>query len=275
PPTLGITRPVRHRPSGQKLSSPHMPQGLSTHRPNGLPDPAAGPHKADWLRASAPTSAPKKTPGMSRRAPLSTVARAGFGDGVEFESRGAGRLGDEILYRGVLARLEVGPRGRGDTNVTLHDGPCLCGRELPEGVVVPVTAAAQPDLPGGARIEHPRHGAVRGDQPPLLALHDKDHRGGARPAGLPAAGGQHMGWPDPGRGENAEDRIADPVAAALAVLAHRPGSAVPGWVHLPGGMSVIVGPALAAVLVIVRSGARHGLLLWRSRSSRPRGASAF
>src|SRR5262249_57104217 len=28
PPTLGITGPVRHRPSGHKLSRPPMPQGL-------------------------------------------------------------------------------------------------------------------------------------------------------------------------------------------------------------------------------------------------------
>src|SRR5262249_36677667 len=33
PPTLGITRPVGHRPNGHKLSRPPMPQGLSTHRP--------------------------------------------------------------------------------------------------------------------------------------------------------------------------------------------------------------------------------------------------
>src|SRR6516165_9258669 len=168
---------------------------------------------------------------MSRPARLSSVASAGFADGDEFEYRMAVRLGDEIPSRGVLARLEVGPRGGGDTNVTPQDGPCLCGRELPEGVVVPVTAAAQPDLPGGACIEHPRHGAVRGDQPPLLVVHD------------------------------AEDRIADPVAAALAVLAHRAGRAVPGWVHLSGEMGLTVGPALATVLVIALSGVRHGLLL--------------
>src|SRR5215471_10079735 len=210
---------------------------------------------------------------MSRPARFSSVARAGFAEGDEFECRMAVRLGDEIPYRGVLAGLEVGTCGRGDTNVTLQDRTCLCGRELPEGVIAPVPAAAQPDLPGGARVEHPRHGAVRGDQPPLLALHDKDHRGGAQPAGLAAAGGQQMSRPDPGPGENAEDRIAGPVGAAPAVLAHRPGRAVPDRVHLPGGTSVIVGPALATVLVMARSGVSHGLLLWRSRSSRPRTAS--
>src|SRR6516162_1117453 len=206
---------------------------------------------------------------MSRPARLSSVASAGFAEGDEFKYRMAVRLGHEIRYRGVLARLEVGPRGRGDTKVALQDGPCVCGRELPEGVVVPVTAAAQPDLPGGACIEHPGHGAVRGDQPPLLAVHDKNHRGGAQPAGLAAAGGQQMSRPDPGPGENAEERIAGPVAAALAVRAHRPGRAVPGWVHLPGEMRMIVGPALATVLVKARSGVRHGLLLWPSFSSRP------
>src|SRR6516165_883415 len=185
---------------------------------------------------------------MSRPARLSTVASAGFADGDEFEDRMAVRLGDEIPYRGVLARLEVGPRGRGDTKVTLQDGPCLCGRELPEGVVAPVPAAAQPDLPGGARIEHPRHGAVRGDQPPPLVLHHKDHRGAVQPPGLAAARGQQISRPDPGPGEDTEDRIADPVTTALAVLAHRPGSAVPGWVHLSGETGLIVGPALATVL---------------------------
>src|SRR5215471_1725538 len=90
-----------------------------------------------------------KPPGMSPPARLSRVASAGFADRDEFEYRMAGRLGDENIYRGVLARLEVGPCGRGDTNVTLQDRPCLCGRELPEGVVVPVTAASEPDLPGG------------------------------------------------------------------------------------------------------------------------------
>src|SRR5262249_32542250 len=35
PPTLGITRPARHRPSGHKLNRPPMPQGLppTAHRP--------------------------------------------------------------------------------------------------------------------------------------------------------------------------------------------------------------------------------------------------
>src|SRR5215472_9778076 len=40
PPTLGITRPARHRPSGHKLSRPPMPQGLSAHRPPAYPGPA-------------------------------------------------------------------------------------------------------------------------------------------------------------------------------------------------------------------------------------------
>ena len=40
PPTLGITRPARHRPSGHKLSRPPMPQGLPAHRPPAYPGPA-------------------------------------------------------------------------------------------------------------------------------------------------------------------------------------------------------------------------------------------
>jgi hypothetical protein len=54
-PTLGITRPARHRPSGHKLSRPHMPQGLSAH-PNGLPGPARpeAPRKGGRPRAQHP-----------------------------------------------------------------------------------------------------------------------------------------------------------------------------------------------------------------------------
>jgi len=37
PPTLGVTRPARHRPSGHKLSRPPIPQGLSAHRPTAYP----------------------------------------------------------------------------------------------------------------------------------------------------------------------------------------------------------------------------------------------
>jgi hypothetical protein len=81
-----------------------------------------------------------------------------------------------------------------------------------------------------------------------------------------------MSRPDPGPGEHAEDRIAGPVGAAFAVLAHRPGRAVPAGVRLSGEMGLIVGPPLATALVIAWSGVRHGLLLWRSRSSRPRAA---
>jgi hypothetical protein len=59
-----------------------------------------------------------------------------------------------------------------------------------------------------------------------------------------------------GQPAEAENRIADPVAAALAVLARRPGRAVPGRVYLSGEMGLIVGPALATVLVIARPGVR-------------------
>ena len=64
PPTLGITRPARHRPSGHKLSRPPMPQGLSAcpQRPT-RPGPARGQHNGDRPRASAPASArPRNRP---------------------------------------------------------------------------------------------------------------------------------------------------------------------------------------------------------------------
>jgi len=51
PPTLGITRPVRHRPSGHKLSRPDMPQGLSAgpQRPTrpGLAEAGQPPDRAE------------------------------------------------------------------------------------------------------------------------------------------------------------------------------------------------------------------------------------
>ena len=57
PPTLGITRTVRHRPSGHLLSRPYMPQGLSAvpQRPT-RPGPAGSQHKSDWPRASRPSA---------------------------------------------------------------------------------------------------------------------------------------------------------------------------------------------------------------------------
>jgi hypothetical protein len=57
-------------------------------------------------------------------AALAALVAAGRG---EFEYRMAVRLGDELFYRGVFARLEVWPGGGGDTDVTLEDGPGLCG----------------------------------------------------------------------------------------------------------------------------------------------------
>jgi len=67
PPTLGITRSARHRPSGHKLSRPPMPQGLSAH-PNGL---QARPGRRPARRRPAAClsthkRAPKKTPGPAR-----------------------------------------------------------------------------------------------------------------------------------------------------------------------------------------------------------------
>src|SRR5215468_3735779 len=44
PPTLGITRPARHRPSGHKLNGPYMPQGIlaGPQRPTGPARQQAG-----------------------------------------------------------------------------------------------------------------------------------------------------------------------------------------------------------------------------------------
>src|SRR5215469_4440634 len=63
PPTLGITRPARHRPSGHKLTRPPMPQGLSAH-PQGptWPGPAGGPHNGDRPRASPPQARAQEAP---------------------------------------------------------------------------------------------------------------------------------------------------------------------------------------------------------------------
>ena len=68
PPTLGITRPVRHRPSGHKLSRPPMPQGLSAHRPTAYP---ARPGRRPTQRRPAAclstrNRASNKTPGPAR-----------------------------------------------------------------------------------------------------------------------------------------------------------------------------------------------------------------
>ena len=65
PLTLGITRPVRHRPSGHKLSRPPMPQGLSAHRPTAYQG-RPGRMPAQRRLAACPSTrkrAPKKTPG--------------------------------------------------------------------------------------------------------------------------------------------------------------------------------------------------------------------
>src|SRR5262252_3299148 len=52
PPTLGITRPIRHRPRDHKIGRPHTPQGLAAgpQRPT-RPSLAASQHKGDWPRA--------------------------------------------------------------------------------------------------------------------------------------------------------------------------------------------------------------------------------
>jgi hypothetical protein len=51
------------------------------------------------------------------------------------------RLGDEVLDGGVLARLEVWPRGWGEADVALEDGTGLTRSGLPDGIVTGVEAA--------------------------------------------------------------------------------------------------------------------------------------
>jgi hypothetical protein len=59
----------------------------------------------------------------------------------ELEHRVALCLGDEVLDRGVLARLEAWPRGWGEAEVSLEDRPGLVRSGLPDGIVTGVEAA--------------------------------------------------------------------------------------------------------------------------------------
>ena len=89
----------------------------------------------------------------------------------ELEHGVAVRLGDEILYPGVLGCLEVRPRGRGDADVSFEDGPSLAGGDFPDGVLTRVAPAGQAHSPGRAGVVHPGHGPVGRDQPsPPVAL---------------------------------------------------------------------------------------------------------
>jgi hypothetical protein len=77
PPTLGITRPARHRPSGHKPSRPPMPQGLFARRTTAYP---ARPGRRPTQRRPATCltthkRAPKKTPGPARPFSASPVRR--------------------------------------------------------------------------------------------------------------------------------------------------------------------------------------------------------
>ena len=78
--------------------------------------------------------------------------------GCELEHRVAVRLGGEGLDWGVLGRLEVRPRGRGEAKVSLQDGPGLAGGDFSDGVVTGIAAAGQAYPPVGAGIVHPSTG---------------------------------------------------------------------------------------------------------------------
>ena len=62
------------------------------------------------------------------------------------------RLGDEVLHRGVLARLEVWSGGWGEADVALEDGPGLVRSSLPDGIVTGVAAAGQATLPAARAL---------------------------------------------------------------------------------------------------------------------------
>jgi hypothetical protein len=49
------------------------------------------------------------------------------------------RLGHERLHRGILVGLKVRPGGRGNSDVALEDAPSLPSRDLPDGIVAPLT----------------------------------------------------------------------------------------------------------------------------------------
>src|SRR5262249_48890301 len=65
PPTLGITRPAWHRPSGHKLSRPPMPQGLSAHPPTAYPARPGG--RPAQRRPAARLTTRKRAPGKTPR----------------------------------------------------------------------------------------------------------------------------------------------------------------------------------------------------------------
>src|SRR6516225_8109554 len=75
------------------------------------------------------------------RSPFRVAALLILTGWYEFEHGVAARLGNEILHRGVLARLEVRSRSTGDADVSLEDGPGLVRGDFPDGVVACVAPA--------------------------------------------------------------------------------------------------------------------------------------
>src|SRR5215469_12589193 len=161
----------------------------------------------------------------------------------ELEHGVAARLGNEVLHRGVLRCLEVRSRGRGDADVSLKDGPGLVGRDFPDGVVTRAAPTGQAHPAGRPGVEHPGHRPVGRDQPaPPVVLH-RNHRVGARSAGLTAMRSQQVG---PGHQTGTDKRTHDRVFHVAASA----GTVLP---RLPSGLAVSAPPA--------RCCGRHGFSL--------------
>src|SRR4029453_6268936 len=78
-------------------------------------------------------------------------------DGENLEHRVAVGLGHEVLHRSVLVRTKVRPGGCGNADIALEHRPSLPSRDLADGIVTPVAAAAQGHPTGGAGVMRPLH----------------------------------------------------------------------------------------------------------------------
>ena len=85
---------------------------------------SSGPPGGAWVAgcAGAPASQQAKFAPAFTLAALVTLT-----DRRELEHGVPVRLGDEVLHRGVLGRLEIPSRGKSDADVSLEDGPLRPG----------------------------------------------------------------------------------------------------------------------------------------------------
>ena len=128
PPTLGITRPVRHRPSDHKPSRPHMPQGVSAGpQPAYRPGPAGGPRTGDWPGASARTSArPRRRP--AQRGHLSQPGTAP----LELQQHGEQLVAAEPGPPRSQRHHERAGRLQQDSSATPRNRPFCTSRRTPQ-----------------------------------------------------------------------------------------------------------------------------------------------